>query len=112
VVFTYPPINIDANNKVDILDRVIYTPPYTPTDGIEKIDSMNQLSDRFDFEEQVLQCWNIVDDLQIVFENVVETDMSRDDIANVLLGLKTLYQMKFQKTLDTFERLIFRGEIL
>ena len=57
----------------------------------------------FDFEQEIMNAWHVVDDIQLLKENVMETDMSTDDIANILLGLEGVYNMRFQKLFDTFE---------
>ena len=59
----------------------------------------------FDLEQQILSSWNIVEDVKLVCENILEKEMTKDQIANVLLGISELYSMKFQKTFDTFENL-------
>ena len=64
------------------------------------------MSDRFDLEQQILQLWHVTDDLQLLYENVMDNDMSRDDIANALLGLKSIYNMKFAKCFSTFENMV------
>lgn len=62
---------------------------------------------RFDLEQQILNCWNVTDDLDVVMENVLENEnFSRDDIHNVLLGIRGLYQLKFEKCFETFEELV------
>lgn len=64
------------------------------------------MKDRFDFEQQLMECWHVVDDLDTLCEGVLEHDMPPDDISNVLLGMKTLYDLKFQKMFNTFEELV------
>ena len=59
----------------------------------------------FDLEQEIIKAWNVVDDIQLLNENVMETSMSTDDIANVLLGLASIYNMRFQKTFRAFEDL-------
>jgi len=62
---------------------------------------------QFELEQQILDCWHVTDDLKVLFEAVVEhDDLTKDDIANVLLGMSTLYQLKFDKTFSTFEKYI------
>lgn len=61
---------------------------------------------RFDLEQQILQCWNMCDDLEVVAEAVLDRDMKPDDIVNVLNGIKGLYQLKFEKCFETFENLL------
>jgi hypothetical protein len=57
----------------------------------------------FGLEQEIMNAWRVVDDIDLLYENVIETDMSTDDIANVLLGLKGVYSMRFQKLFDAFE---------
>lgn len=59
----------------------------------------------FDFEQEIMKAWHVVDDINLLYENVMETDMSKDDIANVLLGLESIYNMRFEKVFNTFEDL-------
>ena len=57
----------------------------------------------FDLEQEIMKAWHVVDDIDLLYENVKETDMSTGDIANVLLGLESVYNMRFQKLFNTFE---------
>lgn len=68
--------------------------------------------DRFDLEQNIMKCWNITDDINLVYKNVMESDMSTDDIANALLGLKTLYDMRFEELFNNFETMIHERKIL
>lgn len=67
--------------------------------------------DRFSLESEILECWNVTSDLDILTEGVLEHDLSKDDIANILLGMKTLYNLKFDKMFNTFETLIRERKI-
>jgi hypothetical protein len=69
-------------------------------------------NDRFDLEQEILQCWGLVDDIKILNEAVLESDISLDEISNVLIGLNALYDLKFQKLFSTFEYLIRQKKIL
>ena len=57
----------------------------------------------FDLEQEIMKAWHVIDDIQLLNENVIETNVSRDDIANVLLGLEGVYSMRFEKLFNTFE---------
>ena len=59
----------------------------------------------FDLEQEIMKAWHVVDDIQLLSENVMETDMSTDDIANALIGLESIYNMRFQKVFNMFEDL-------
>ena len=62
--------------------------------------------DRFDFEQQIMSCWNITTDLKDLNEGVIESDLSRDQISNALMGLEQLYQLRFDKLFRQFETLV------
>ncbi len=65
------------------------------------------MSNRFDLEQQIMDCWHVTDDLECVFEHLMETNsIDRDAIANIILGMQGLYQLKFEKLFNTFEQLI------
>ena len=59
----------------------------------------------FDLEQEIMKAWHVVDDIDLLHENVIETDMSRDEIANALLGLESIYNMRFEKVFNMFEDL-------
>jgi hypothetical protein len=71
----------------------------------------NKMKDRFSFEQEIFQCWHITDDLNVLNESVLEKDISRDEISNILLGLEQLYNQKFSRLFSTFEELISKREI-
>ncbi len=63
-------------------------------------------SDRFDFEQQIIRCWNIVDDLKEldegIFEGWVENN-SEDSFSNHVMALAHVYDVKFHKLWSLFE---------
>lgn len=61
--------------------------------------------DRFDLEQEIMNCWQIVDDLKTLTKRYMDgaTPMTEDEVANVLIGLEHLYQMKFEQLFETFE---------
>jgi hypothetical protein len=59
---------------------------------------------QFDLEQGILNCWNICEDMKVIAENVLEAKtVDRDKVANMLLGMADLYQLKFEKTFSDFE---------
>lgn len=64
------------------------------------------MTTQFDLEQQILDCWGVCEDLDVLMEGVLDRDMTQDDIANVLIGMKTLYNLKFSRTFETFETLL------
>ena len=57
------------------------------------------MKNRFDLEQEIMDCWDVVKDIDLVYHAYGDTS---DELANALLGLKTLYQLKFQSMFDTF----------
>lgn len=62
--------------------------------------------DRFDFEQRLLDCWNITSDLKTLSEGVLERNMTKDEIANIVIGLEQLYNLKFDMLFNKFEEMI------
>ena len=52
--------------------------------------------DRFDLEQNIMQCWNVVDDLNLLLE---QGTVSEDTVQAVA----TLYQQKFEYLWENFE---------
>ena len=67
---------------------------------------------RFDLEQAILQASNISDDLLKLGDSVVEYDkLDKDRIANILIGLAQLQELKFDKVMVILEDLIGKGEL-
>lgn len=63
------------------------------------------MSDLFDLEQQILETWKVTDDINLLYANVMDKDMSKDDIANTLLGIRHVYNMRYEQMWETFERM-------
>jgi len=64
---------------------------------------------RFDLEQQIMECWNVTTDLRRVTEYLLDAPLEpgrEDKIANMLLGMEALYEVKFDKCFRTFEALL------
>jgi hypothetical protein len=64
---------------------------------------MDKKYDRFDFEQQIQKCWMVTDDISDVSEGILDHDLDKDQIVNALMGIKQLYELKFNKLWDLFE---------
>lgn len=69
------------------------------------------MGNRFDLEQQILDLWKITDELQLVYERVMDRGMTTDEVANVLLGLVSLYNLKFDRCWETFEKCVGNGDV-
>jgi hypothetical protein len=65
------------------------------------------MADRFDLEQQIMDCWRVVEDLKILSESICEhDDFDRDNVTNITIGLEKLYELKFDKLFHTFESVL------
>lgn len=72
---------------------------------------MNSKVDKiFDLEQQIMQCWNMVDDVDMLYYHLGDDPKfiglsaeAEDEMMNLLLGLKSIYDLKFQRMWKTFE---------
>lgn len=63
------------------------------------------MSDRFDFEEQLVKCWCVVDELKDLDECLFEgwIKFEQDTVSNYILGIANTYDARFIKLMDVFE---------
>lgn len=66
------------------------------------------MNDRFDFEQQIMDCWHVVDDIKLLYQRLMDSQvpLHNEDVINYLLGMQTIYQVKFEVLFETFEQLI------
>ena len=62
--------------------------------------------DQFDLEQEIMNCWQVVDDIKTLYYAPDFRELSEDEMQNALLGLQTLYQMKFERLFDVYEKFI------
>lgn len=63
--------------------------------------------DRFDLETDIMNCWSIVEDIKELNRCMLDRrKMTEDEVSNYLLGLETIYQVKFERLFETFEKLV------
>lgn len=66
--------------------------------------------DRFLLEQKLMDCWHVTDDIDTVSEYVGENPdipaRERDRLMNLLIGMRELYHLKFENTMDLFSELV------
>jgi len=65
--------------------------------------------DRFNLEAEIMSVWNTKDDLQSITSRMMDDPdgpMSEDDIANVLIGLTELHDIRCKKLFNVFEAMV------
>lgn len=60
------------------------------------------MKDTFELEQSIMNCWHVVDDIKTVTNHAER--LSKDDLLNTLIGLSTLYQLKFEDLFGEFEK--------
>lgn len=66
----------------------------------------------FDLEERIMDCWGVVDDIDTLYKHFGDHPRfagrwnaeAEDEIMNLMLGVKSLYQLKFENMWDSFEK--------
>lgn len=66
----------------------------------------------YDLEQQIMECWHITDDVSVLTEEILEGDLTKDKIVNVLTGLEQLYAIRFNKLFRTYEQLLAERKII
>ena len=64
---------------------------------------------RFDLEQQIMECWNVTTDLRRVTEYLLDAPLEpnrEDKIANMLVGMEALYEVKFERCFRTYEKFL------
>ena len=61
--------------------------------------------DRFDLEQLILKNWEITTEIKYLRELISDGKPTQDQLENYLLGLETIYEVKFNKLWDCFEEL-------
>lgn len=65
--------------------------------------------DRFEFEQQLMDCWNVTSDIKTVSKYLMDAPLEvgrEDKIANMLIGIEALYNAKFDELFRHYESLI------
>lgn len=59
----------------------------------------------FSLEDSIMECWNVTSDIKVVYQEWLDspTPMSEDEIANILIGMETLYNRKFERLFRDYE---------
>lgn len=62
----------------------------------------------FTLEQQILSCWSVTDDIQVLLRQMDRRSLTEDEQINFLIGLVTIYNQKFEQMFETFEDLVHK----
>jgi hypothetical protein len=60
----------------------------------------------YKLEEKIMAAWSIIDDIRLLAETQSDRKMSQDELENYLLGLETIYKVKFEDLFSQYEKLL------
>ena len=66
---------------------------------------MNKLHD---LEPIIMDCWKVCNDIETVFKQIGdgEREPTHDELMNTLMGMKQLYEWKFEQLFEMFEMVL------
>ena len=68
--------------------------------------------DRFNMEESIMSCWQTKEDMLLISERLLEdNELSKDSLANAIVGLGEIHEMRCRKLFEIFEEMIHSGRI-
>jgi hypothetical protein len=69
---------------------------------------MRKQDDRFDLESAIQTVWNTKDDLELITQQMVDgpEPMTEDELANVMIGLSELHDIRCKKLFSVFETML------
>lgn len=63
---------------------------------------------RFDLEDNIMRCWEVVDDLELISET---GELTAIQYRELIKSLRVLYSLKFTELFSTFEDCIDNKEL-
>jgi hypothetical protein len=63
---------------------------------------------RGNLEEAIKEAWQTQSDVKLVFERVMDGygDLTEDEVANALIGIEALMEMRFLKLWEVYEQML------
>ena len=82
---------------------------YLPEDDVDEENDI-ETSNRFDFEDQLMQCWNVTGDIDTIVAGSDHLD--KDEVLAMLAGVNELNKIRFNRLMDLFDALVTDGKVL
>ena len=108
----------DINKQIDcahLCDECYHENCIEPIieDLFEPVEDLMKTYSRFDLEAQIQKCWQITDEIEDLYKLVGDSpDFAgiparvEDELMNYLLGMKTIYERKFDYLWTMFEKMV------
>ena len=62
----------------------------------------------YDLEQPIMDCWSVCDDLETMYRQIGdgEREPTQDELINALIGMRQLYQWKFEQLFYKYEQVL------
>lgn len=64
---------------------------------------------QFDVEQQILDCWAVTNDIDVVVEAIRREQVTSEQVVQLLVGISSLQQLKFDKLFLLFSQMVDEG---
>ena len=78
-----------------------------------KTKNLKSQRNRFDLEDLISRAWSTKEDIDLFIEMYSdgETPMTEDEVANIMIGLSHIHNMRMQQLRDCVEQLVKQGKL-
>ena len=61
-----------------------------------------------ELEQPIMDCWSVCDDLETMYQQIGdgEREPTQDELINALIGMRQLYQWKFEQLFYKYEQVL------
>jgi hypothetical protein len=72
---------------------------------MKDFETFEKKADIFELEQSIMQCWNVCDDIKLISHQIYDRPkpLTEDELGNLLIGLESIYHLKFEKCFNEFE---------
>ena len=78
-----------------------------------KTKNLKSQRNRFDLEQFILRAWTTVEDIELFLEMYADgkEPMTEDEVANIMIGLSHIHNMRMQQLEDCVKQLVKQGKL-
>jgi hypothetical protein len=60
----------------------------------------------YQLEENIMDCWRVINDLNTTLDIIDHTGCDEDAVSNAIIGIKEMYNMRFENLFNAFEEVL------
>lgn len=66
----------------------------------------------YELEEKIMSCWGVTGDIDLLRRAMMDgPGLSADELDNFLLGVKMVYELRFQELFGVYEKMLREGNL-